>query len=121
MFFEDARWAEVRSSAPMQTWRSILTRRNIQVLCDPDIADPAGANPVWDLVGLGTSGECSREVMLDLTIVLAPSLRDARRADSVMEGANPLTWEPLRLQQEGIEFVLAPRTNVTNYGSYTVI
>ena len=117
--FEDSRWSEVRSLAPVRSWRESLIRRNI--ICHLDVVDPAGVDPIWDLVGLGTSGECSRGTMLDLTICLAPSLRDARRADVVMEDTNPLTWEPLRLQQEGIEFVHAPRTNVANYGSYTVI
>ena len=116
--FDDPRWCEIHSSASRLGWQAALHKHGI--ICPKESRHPDRVDPIWDLVGLGLSGEFGRATLLDLTLYLAPSLRDVCRGDTGMESANTLTWEPLHLSRVGIEFVSAPEASVTKYGAYTV-
>ena len=102
MLFEDERWAQVRSSAPVRSWYAYLSRQNFP--CRPGMHDPAGVDATWDLVALGTSGEVGRDQMRELTIYLAPSLRSVCRDDVLMEDRHPLAcqWAPVSLSRERV-------------------
>ena len=119
--FEDERWAQVRSSAPVRSWYAYLSRQNFP--CRPGMHDPAGVDATWDLVALGTSGEVGRDQMRELTIYLAPSLRSVCRDDVLMEDRHPLAcqWAPVSLSRERVEFVSAAEGSIQHCGEYTIV
>jgi hypothetical protein len=60
--------------------------------------------PVADLIEIGQYADASREQLLALTLWLAPSLWSCRDGDAAMADRVPLTWEPVRLCTDNVEF-----------------
>ena len=117
--FEDGRWNEVRSSAPVLCWRTTLNRMGI--VCYMQVEEPAGVDPVCDLVALGASGETNRDMMLDLTLYLAPSVRSVGRVDAQGDNGGQFTWQPIHLSRDRVEFTNSePEESVITCGEYTI-
>ena len=102
--FADDRWRLVRSSAPRRSWLAVLSRKGFP--CSMETESTGRIDPVTDLVEIGQYADADRETLLQLTIWLATSLRSCRDKDAEMalEDRGPLSWAPVRLSEENIEF-----------------
>ena len=102
--FADDRWGFVRSSAPRRSWQAVLSRKGFP--CSMENESTGRIDPVTDLVEIGQYADADRDTLLQLTIWLATSLRSCRDQDTEMalEDRGPLSWAPVRLSEEHIEF-----------------
>jgi hypothetical protein len=102
--FTDERWQQVRSSAPRRSWLSILNKNGFP--CGMEVEPGCRIDPVSDLVEIGQHADATRNQLLRLTMWLATSMRSFQREVTAMVPADrsPLTWAPVRLNVDNIEF-----------------
>ena len=116
--FSDERWQEVRSTAPLHVWDSIMGRLGLQsslTVTDRALRKTA---PLLDLLALGHCPEVSAECMRQLCLGLAPYL-DSKRDKIPLK--SPLQWAPVRLVRNGVEFCFHDETAETiAAGRFTV-
>ena len=85
--FADQLWERVESSAPQQSWLSILNKNGFPCGIDGCLIDP-----IMDLMGIGRYAEATRDQLLRLTIWLAASMRSCRDVAIAQVDQGPLTW-----------------------------
>jgi ribonuclease HI len=100
--FADQRWEQVESSAPRQSWFSILNKNGFP--CGMEVDTGCRIDPVADLVELGLYAEATRDQLLRLTIWLAASMRSCRDVAIAQVDQGPLTWAPVRLSVNHVQF-----------------
>ena len=102
--FADERWQRVKCSAPRQSWLSILNKNGFP--CGMEVEAGSRIDPVIDLVEIGQYADATRDQLLRLTMWLATSMRSCRHEDAAMAPVDhgPLTWAPVRLSVDNIEF-----------------
>ncbi len=100
--FTDRRWRLVRSFGPRQKWLAVLEKNSFP--CSRESKLPARVDPVTDLIEIGQYADASREQLLALTLWLAPGLWSCRDDDAAMADRGPLTWKPVRLSTDRLEF-----------------
>jgi len=100
--FTDRRWRLVRSFAPRQSWLAVLEKNGFP--CSRESELPVRVDPATDLIEIGQYAGASREQLLALTLWLAPSLWSCQDDDAPMADGGPLTWEPVRLSTDRVEF-----------------
>ncbi len=101
-YFTNCCWRLVHRFAPRQSWLAVLERNGFQCCRESEL--PVKVDPVADLIEIGQYADASTEQLLVLTLWLAPSLGSCRDDDAVMADRGPLTWEPVLLCTDNVEF-----------------
>ena len=118
--FADQRWRLVRSSAPRQSWLTVLAKNGFP--CRMEDEGPSRVDPVLDLIEIGQFADADREQLLKLVLWLAPNMRSCRKDDAEMVDRGPLAWAPVRLETENVEFdTCCLGTTVETHGMWKVI
>jgi ribonuclease HI len=120
--FADQRWRLVRSSAPRQSWLSILQKNGFPSRMEDEMG--YRVDPVIDLVEIGQYADAERDQLLQLTMWLATSMRSCRDEDAEMAPADrgPLAWVPVRLSVDNIEFdTSCLGTEVNMHGTFKLM
>ena len=119
--FEDVRWDIVRSSAPLGCWVATMRRHGLVSTVQADDLTQRSTGPIADLVTLGTCPEVSRQLLLELVLKIAPSVRTVkdREGDEDRADRGPIRWAPTRLARERVEFHCRDDTaGVADYGPF---
>ena len=118
--FTDERWDDVVSTAPLTVWLHTMRAHGlVSLTSSTDLAGRRTA-PIADMLALGHCPEISTACLRSLCLALAPHLR-SRTVLPEEPDRGPLTWEPVRLATDRVEFVWLDETAGTEtLGQYTV-
>ena len=118
--FADARWEVVRSTAPLAVWRSTMRLHGLDSLTREDDVSNRHLGPITDMLALGNCPEVSVDCLKSLLVALAPHLRCTEERMAEPDGG-PLTWAPVRLAAEMVEFVWTDTTaGSVEVGQYSI-
>ena len=119
--FADARWEAVRSTAPMAMWRKTMQLHGLESLTSEENISARHLAPIMDILALGNCPEVSVDCLKSLCVALAPHLRSTHEVTAEPDGG-PLTWSPVRLAVDKVEFVWNDTTaGSIEIGQYTVV
>ena len=119
--FENVRWDIVRSFAPLGCWVATMRRHGLVSNVQADDLTQRSTGPIADLVTLGTCPEVSLQLLLELVLKIAPSVRTVkdRECDEDRADRGPIMWAPTCLAREKVEFLCRDDTAVVaDYGPF---
>ena len=104
--FESELWNRVRSTAPLSCWVASMRRRGLISTLQSDDLSLRSTGPILDLLTLGSCPETPRQLLLELVLCLAPSMRTAGQSEGNADRKDrgPAMWSPVRLTRERVEF-----------------
>ena len=116
----DARWEAVRSTAPLAVWRRTMQLHGLESLTSEENLGNRHLAPIIDVLALGQCPEVSIDCLKSLCMALAPHLRSTSERMVEPDGG-PLTWSPVRLAVDKVEFIWTDTTaGSKEIGQYTV-
>jgi hypothetical protein len=83
--FEIELWNQVRSTAPLCCWIATVQRHGIISTLQSDDICLKSTGPILDLLALGSCPETPRQLLLELVLWLAPSMRTVPNKDGGAE------------------------------------
>ena len=117
--FTDGRWNNVISTAPLTAWLSTMRAHGLVSLADSSHVASRRTAPIADIVALGHCPAISADCLRSLCLALAPHLGSATAPRADVD-VSPLTWEPVRLAVDRVEFAWLDDTAGTEtLGQYT--
>jgi len=120
--FSDQRWERVVSTASLTAWLHIMRAHGLVSLADSTDQTSRQTAPIADVLALGHCPSPATDCLRSLCLALAPHLRTNLKTEPRAEpDAGPLTWVPVRLAVDKVEFVCLDETAGTEtYEEYTV-
>ena len=107
--FSDQRWDDVVSTAPLTVWLHTMRAHGLVSLTNStDLASRRTA-PIADVVALGHCPGTAADRLRSLCLALAPHLQSRTEPLAEPDGG-PLTWEPIWLRTDRVEFVWLDET-----------
>ena len=118
--FSDERWNLIRCTAPLWVWRKILAAQGLLSSSEATGWTDRQTVPIAELVQLGHYPEITVDCLRSLVLGLAPHLRTASLEPAGID-SGPLTWEPVRLATDRVEWGFDDGTAGTDtVGCYTI-